>query len=332
MAAKQPTHTSSVLVADIGGTNARLAVAVCSSAESKPILLYYKTYTCAEFSNFSSILHTYLSTLEGDIPTEACLAVAGPVSKGKAHITNIGWHLDQAALKHEFGLVELLLANDFEALARSAPALNMEDVTVLYKGSDNPVGAISIMGPGTGFGSAILVKHDHNYTVVPTEAGHMSFIPLGKDAVDVWAEVSKTIGRVTTETLLCGAGITRIYKAICALENVAPKEYDPKTISIQALENKDSICLKTLSVFCSMLGDAAGDIALAQGATGGVYLGGGILPQIADFIVTSQFTNHFLNKAPMENMLAKIPAYMITEKDAALYGAALLSQTPTTTS
>jgi glucokinase len=180
------------------------------------------------------------------------------------------------------------------------------------------------MGPGTGFGLALLVHHRGGCTIVSAEGGHIAFVPHGELETKVWAALQENLGRVTVETLLSGVGLMRIYRELCHIHGQTPLNYDARTISNQALDHGDEICLETLSVFCSMLGSVAGDVSLSHGSTGGVFLAGGILPKIKDFFLKSNFVERFLEKPPMEEFVGNIPVHMITAPDAALKGAALL--------
>ena len=186
-------------------------------------------------------------------------------------------------------------------------------------------GPISVMGPGTGFGLALVLIGRTTVTVAPTEGGHASFVPHGESESAVFQEVFKSMGRVTVETFMSGIGILRIYSAVCSLRGIQPRNYEPSTISQQALENGDDACVETLRVFCSMLGGVAADIALTQGAVGGVYLGGGILPKIGSFLQSSNFMDRFLDKPPMNDYVAGVPVSVITDPTAALIGASLLA-------
>jgi glucokinase len=316
--------TTMVLVADIGGTNARLAVATVPEDGSAPEISNFKAFPCSEFSSLEDVLSLYLSSLSGPKPQHACLAVAGPVIGKTAHLTNLGWHIDADKFADQFGFSQLHLVNDFAAVARSTTALDSEDLVTLRDQKAEPLGPVSVMGPGTGFGLALLVKHKSGCTIVSAEGGHVAFVPHGELETKVWTALQENLGRVTVETLLSGVGIMRIYRELCHIHGNTPLNYDARTISNQALDHGDETCLETLSVFCSMLGSVAGDVSLSHGSTGGVYLAGGILPKIKEFFLKSHFVERFLEKPPMEDFVRKIPVHLITAPDAALKGAALL--------
>ncbi len=328
-----------ILVADIGGTNARFALASVGPARScvatetdqntvqDTIAIHgYRTYPCADFSNPIDLVQHYMQDNGSNTITAACLAVAGPVRGNHAYLTNLGWDINGDDICHSLAVSQTLIANDFQALARSVTALDTSDLLQLHgteKGGNS--GPIAVMGPGTGFGLSQVFVRNHEVNIIPTEGGHASFVPAGDLETAVFNEIQKSMGRVTVETLISGIGIQRIYRAICSLNGITPLNYEPSTISQIATEGSDQACRDTLSVFCNMLGGVAADVALTQGATGGVYLGGGILPKIADFVNKSDLVQHFLDKPPMEDYIANIPVWLIADPEAALIGASLLS-------
>lgn len=291
-----------------------------------PDISGFESYPCAEFQNAAELIGRYIADQQVSGLDAACFAVAGPVAKNKATLTNLGWTIDGAEIEDRLSLPKVVIANDFQALARSVTALDQNKLLKLHE-TDSTLhdGPISVMGPGTGFGLALVLIGRTTVTVAPTEGGHASFVPHGESESAVFQEVFKSMGRVTVETFMSGIGILRIYRAVCSLRGIQPRNYEPSTISQQALENGDDACVETLRVFCSMLGGVAADIALTQGAVGGVYLGGGILPKIGSFLQSSDFMDRFLDKPPMNDYVADVPVNVITDPTAALIGASLLA-------
>jgi len=228
-------------------------------------------------------------------------------------------------LSSELALENIIIVNDFAALARSVTRLESDKTIILHQPASPPLeGPMNVMGPGTGFGVAQILREDKKVTVIPTEGGHSAFVPAGAMETKVWNMIRASMGRITVETLLSGIGILRIYRAICSLNDLTPLNYEPSTISQLAMEENDPICVATLNVFCTMLGGVASDIAMTQGAVGGVYLGGGILPKIANFVQHSEIVKSYLDKPPMEKYVEQIPLSLIVDPEAALIGASLL--------
>ncbi len=320
-----------VIVADIGGTNARFAVATLD-AGSRPtagprLIEHYAGYSCADFHDPLSLIQTYIDDCPIKNITTACFAVAGPADGTKAYLTNLGWNFDAAKLTGALMLENVIVANDFAALARSVTALDPNKTIPLHQPASPPVpGPMSVMGPGTGFGAAQILQKNEKVTVISTESGHSAFVPTGAMETKIWNMIRASMGRITVETLLSGIGILRIYRAICSLNDLTPLNYEPSTISQLAMEENDPICVATLNVFCTMLGGVASDIAMTHGAVGGVFLGGGILPKIANFVQHSEIVKSYLDKPPMEKYVEQIPLNLIVDPEAALIGAALLAE------
>ncbi len=315
---------TTILVGDIGGTNARLAIATFHGNEDTPILQDFRAYPNSEFHDGTQLIHQYFSDYPNHNPAYACLAVAGPIMNVTANLTNLGWWMEEKTLEAEFSFKKMKLVNDFAALARSVTALTHEDVINLRKGDNAPDSPIAIMGPGTGFGLSLLVRYPGGVTVIPTEGGHISFVPEGRREQAVWENLQNSLERVTVETMLSGVGLMRIYRELCHISHVSPRNFEPSTISQLAVDGEDEICVETLAIFCGIMGSVAGDLALALGAKGGVFIGGGILPKVSDFFLNSNFLSRFLHKPPMAHFVENIPVKLITAPDAALKGAALM--------
>lgn len=324
-------NSRQVIVADIGGTNARFAVASLPTnrgANLEPLTIeHFAGYSCADFHDPLSLVQAYVKECPVKGLDTACFAVAGPADGTSAYLTNLGWQFDANKLSLAVGLDTIIVANDFAALARSVTALDPGKLISLHQtAGPHAAGPKSVMGPGTGFGVAqVVLKNDH-VTVIPTEGGHSAFVPTGELETKVWNMVRESMGHITVETFLSGIGILRIYRAICTLNDMTPLNYEPSTISQLAIEHSDPACVDTLNVFCAMLGCVASDIAMTTGSIGGVYLGGGILPKIAGFVEKSQLVANYLDKPPMKKYVEQIPLYLIMDSQAALVGAALLTQ------
>lgn len=324
---KFPSKKHRILVADIGGTNARFAGATLSGTgtETTVTIENFEAFACANHSGPADLAATYLKQVGMAKFDAACLAVAGPVEGDSAFLTNLGWSIDAKELQQELRLSSLRLVNDFAAMARSVTALGKKELLPLHKPNGTPPnGHISVMGPGTGFGAAQVVIMEDKVKILPTESGHSSFAPHGERELEIWQAVNDSLGRATVETFLSGIGLLRIYRAVCSLHGTTPRNYEPSTISQQALDGSDENCVETLQAFCSMLGGVAADVALTQGSSE-VYLAGGILPKIAGFVQESLLIERFIDKPPMEKTLARIPVKLILDPEAPLKGAALLA-------
>ncbi|WP_375207294.1 glucokinase [Hyphococcus sp.] len=312
-----------ILVADIGGTNARFALAERDNGAVS--VRQVKKFRAEDFETLRDAAGAYLEAAAA-APASACFAVAGPVTAEIVDFTNSPWVLDVADMKKTLGVEQFHVVNDFEALAAGVPALGKENFLDVKPGEGDPVAPILVMGPGTGLGQALIVPFEGKVRVIPTEGGHVGFAPQSDEEIAIMKFILRDHDRVSAERILSGRGLVNLHRALCAIDGASftPIEADKIT---EAAINGDGPAQKTLNLFCSLLGRAAGDAALATGARGGVVLGGGILPQIRDFFLKSAFTAQFLAKGRMRDYLADVPVRVIVTDGAALVGAAVMART-----
>ena len=310
-----------LIVGDIGGTNGRFAVAELTG--DAPVIHERRSYQCADFASFAAMLDEFRTDTGRMKVAGARLAIAGPVTPKRGNMTNLDWLIDAAELESKLDLPDVRLLNDFAALARAAEALRGDQIVPVKPGNPDPMGPISVMGPGTGFGVAQLVRRPGETVIIPTEGGHMRFAPATKLEADLARELRNEMGYVSVETLLCGKGLARIHKFLVNYAGSGNAALNPAEITAAAIEGTAPSCERAVQVFLSILGSVAGDIALAHGATGGVFFGGGILPKIAPLLLKSDLVARFNAKGVMSPYVERLPIHLIVADDAALIGAAL---------
>ncbi|MDQ0463721.1 glucokinase [Caulobacter ginsengisoli] len=305
-----------VLVGDIGGTNARFGLARAGSAKIEAI----HGYEVADYPQATDAIRVYLEAVKLSAPpARAAIAVAGPIIDGAIDFTNSDWLLSEQGLR-EMGFGEARLLNDFAALALAAPAMTGHDLHRLgHEAQAEPGGTLVVMGPGTGFGVSALAA---GRTVVTTEGGHAAFAPGDEVEDEVLRRLRAEFGRVSIERLLSGPGICSLHRALADMAGRPVETDDPAAITKAALAG-DPASLDTLMRFCGILGAVAGDLALGFGATGGVYIAGGIPPRILDLLDASPFRARFEDKGRFKAYVARIPTQVIVHPHAALVGAAL---------
>lgn len=314
---------TAVLVADIGGTHARLGIARADTAGTIGDIAEFRVLHCAHYPDLETLLDSYLRDLAAERPHNACLAIAGPNDGTTGTITNTRWQANGVTLAQRFGFARVRLLNDFGALAYSVPWLQPRELIAIHAGTPAPRGPISVIGPGTGFGVALLVAKADTWEVITTEGGHRSFAPTTRRELQLCEQMGAFDHHLCVEHLLSGSGISNIYHALATLAQRSETKLAADEISGRALAGSDALCVETIALFCNMLGGVAGDVALTHGATGGVYLGGGILPKILPLFETSDFFKRFTAKGVMSGYLTPLPVNLIKSDDAALKGAAL---------
>ena len=320
------------LLADVGGTNARFAVA---DAVSGDIAAEYHL-SVAEYPTFSSALAHVLEQVEqsprwANLPADGCLAVACPVEGDIVTFTNSAWVIDRDDLRGKLSLPNLAVINDFEAQGYAALALEDGDWVQLGEGSPREGAPMAILGPGTGLGVCTVVPNGlGGYVVVPGEGGHVDFSPVDDLEIAILQTLMKRHSRVSAERLLSGNGLVNIHWALCQLKGVAQMEITPAQLTERALSGNDEIAREAVDVFCRVLGSVAGNLALTVGAGGGVYIAGGILPRLLDIASLGEFRERFLAKGRFRDYLAPIPTRVMIRENTGLFGALQLIRNRTT--
>ncbi|MET4720732.1 glucokinase [Bradyrhizobium japonicum] len=316
------------LVGDLGGTNARAAL----SADGELDLAKVIEAEASSEAQARAVFHHCMREASTGGPLDAAFAAAGLVEGDRVKLTNGGWSFSVAETKNALGLSRLVVVNDFVGVALGVPYLAEGDRRTVGGGVAKG-GPIAVVGAGTGLGVASLIPTAAGAVVVPGEGGHATMSSNNGFEADV-LEFLRDDGRrgdgerwgdhVSAERVLSGPGLVNLCRAVHALANASSPAREPHEVTALA-ERGDKFGIRTMEAFCSMLGTFAGNLALTLGATGGVYLGGGIVPRFADFFATSGFRSSFERKGRFEPYLREIPTFLITHRHPALLGLARMS-------
>lgn len=309
--------TRSILVGDIGGTHVRFAIAEFIGQW----YLRDKQDIEAGSSSFQQLLSDYLDQRGTARPSNLSFAVAGPVTDGTVIFTNRQWRLSESELL-KFGFSRAVLLNDFAALAHAAPLLTSEQLFALGPAQPGTKDApIAVMGAGTGFGTSCLISRGGRMLPLASEAGHIGFASNDDREDAVLRILRRQFGRVSVERLLSGPGLENLLAALRELHGPKGETMNAAAIISQA-EAGDALCQEAVAMFCAAYGSVAGDLALALGARGGVYLAGGIAPKIRNVLAASHFRRRFEDKGRLSYYLRPIPTRIILDLDATMFGAA----------
>lgn len=305
-----------LLLADIGGTNARFALA--RDGKIGPVVIEAVSKHADPFLAFEKALAEL--TLGGLRPRQAAVAVAGPVEAGRAALTNGIWCFEAAALRAALGLTELRLMNDFEAIAWSLSALQTTDLRAIGGGAAKPGEPMVVLGPGTGLGVAAVVPAGERTVVLATQGGHVTMACADARESRVLEYLRGRFGHISAERVLSGAGLVVLTQAIAAIDGVGPAPGTPAQVLDAAQSGTSPLCEEAFDCFCNMLGTVAGNLALSLDAHGGVYLAGGILPRVADAFASSGFRARFEAKGRFSSYVAAIPTWLIEHPQPGLLG------------
>ena len=317
----QPVTAGLRLLADVGGTNARFALQSDPGQGFDDI----EVLAAAGYPTLGAAIRAYLDNARGrglavDTVRHAAIAIANPVEGDEIRMTNHHWRFSIEALRVELGLSTLLMVNDFAALALSLPHLAQHGRQRIGGGVELPNRTIGLIGPGTGLGVSGVVPAGGRWIALSGEGGHVSFAPVTRDEVAILEALWGEYGHVSAERLLSGMGMELIHWARTG------KRLKAADISSAALDGSCDDCRGSVNVFCAILGSVAGNVALTLGATGGMYIGGGIVPRLGHLFERSAFRARFEDKGRLNGYLSRIPTYLITEQYPALRGvSAMLS-------
>jgi glucokinase len=316
------------LTADIGGTKSILAVAAWQ--DRRIVLSSVKLYLSHRFTSLESVLDTYLSEFPEVLPTAFCAAVAGPVMDNRCSMTNTNMEIDAEALMRGGRIERVVLINDLTAAGYGLEVLPESGLEIIHKGDGAKSGNRVLVSPGTGLGKSIIHDLDGRLVPLPSEGGHADFAPFNGVTFRLWSFMRQELSRVSIESVLSGPGIYNIYRFLASengrelAEELKPGATDAPgpLIARRAIENSEPLALETISLFFDILAAESGNMALNALASGGVYLGGGIVPYLLPLMDRKGFAALLADKGVHRSLLEKFPIRVITETRLPLYGAA----------
>jgi len=317
-----------VLAADVGGTKTNLSLYQIGDGVLQP--LKQKSYITKDHSTFQEIVKKFK---DADLPEidSVCLGVAGPVNKGVVKGTNFPWVIDEKEIGRDLGIRNVAIINDMEANAFGLGALEDSDFEEIRKGSAIAGNAV-LISPGTGLGEAGLFWDGKAYHPFATEGGHAEFSPRNEFDADLWHFLYEKYSLVSWERILSGSGIYDIYQFLINSWGIKEPTWfkerilneDPAAvISAAALDGNYPVCKETIDLFVKYLATEANQFALKTKATGGIFIGGGIVPKIIKTIDMEIFNQNFIKSDRMEELLDLMTVKAILNEKTATYGAAL---------
>jgi glucokinase len=319
------------VVADIGGTNIRFGCVTAPGTRAQAIV----AMSCSSLADPESAFIQYLDQFPARRrPRSAVVAVAAPVGADVVRFTNMDWVLDPDRLLQRCGLSCLRLLNDFEAKAMSLPFLADDEFSVIGAASPDRRGTMALIGPGTGLGVSSIVPTQAQgavpgWQVIPGEGGHVTLGAASDEEAAVLAAARQEFDHVSAERLLSGTGLPALRRAVAAAEGrVAAGAPDARAICDSALRGADPLDVRTLEMFCALLGGVAGNLALTLGARGGVFIGGGIVPRWIEHFRASPFRARFEAKGRFSTYLQPMGTAVITAPYATLIGLAHIHRFP----
>jgi len=311
-----------LLVGDIGGTNARFALA----DPHRPAYRAAEKFTCADFATAEDAIQAFLEGQGAGRPDHLCLAAAGPVVDGVVRLTNNHWTLSSERLGARFGARSARLLNDFEAIAYALPFLEEADLRPVGPPgpTPDPEGRfnLAVLGPGTGLGMAGLIGRSGAIHAVVGEGGHQGFAPESARQLALLRVLRERFERVSDERLVSGPGLVHLHDALRTLEGRPGAPLEAADIFDRAEAGEDDLAEEAVKLFFEVLGQVAGNLVLALGAFDGVFIAGGIVKRYPRLLAASGFRAGFDNKGRHRSLMERVPVHLITHPDPGLLGAA----------
>ena len=312
---------SSLLIGDIGGTNARFAL-----ADSKqPGFSREATLQCADYASADAAIRDYLEKVAAPSPDVICLAAAGPIVDRRVRFTNNPWSIAADELAADFSTPSVRLLNDFEAIAYSIPFLTDEDCLTI--GLPEPAAlddehyTVGVLGPGTGLGMVGLRKYGDLIVPIAGEGSHSGFAPESQVQLDILVVLRERFDRVSAERLVSGPGLENIYWALARIHGEKRSQLSAADIFATAADNSDPRAAEAVQVFFEVLGQVAGDLALTLGAANGIFIAGGIAKRHPTVLANSRFRSGFESKGRHRSIMERVPTQLILHEQPGLLGA-----------
>lgn len=295
------------LVADIGGTNTRIAL-----GDTDGNLHGTRSLANEQLADPAAALAEQFA--DGPRPVAAVIAVAGRVEERAVRLSNYQWSLSETALERALGLPRVLLVNDFVASAHAVPVLAGGDVVPLNGIPAPPQGNILLCGPGTGFGAAAIVRKDGAVRIAESEAGHMALGAVTAAELAAFAKIADGDAPLIVEDVLAGSGLVALHEALTGAQ-VSSGDL------VAAAIRGETAAKHTMDAFMAVFGRVAGDLALAFNARGGIYMSGGLGQALAPFYREAPFRTAFEQHRPYEEFLRSIALFAVAHPCPGLLGA-----------
>ena len=313
------------LLADVGGTHARFGI-VASRGEGVERI---RQVVCDDHASLEAAIASYLRDAAAPPPASCAIAIASPLTGDRVTMTNRDWSFSIESLRVQLGVDRVLVLNDFTALALALPTLSSGEREAVGGGDAFAGAPIALIGPGTGLGVGGLIDAGGRRLPLASEGGHVTLSAGDAREARLVAALGREFGHASAERALSGAGLVNLYRFACAEAGSAPLHLEPQEVTERALERSDERSVEAVELFFSLLGVVAGNLALTLGARGGVYIGGGIVGRLGDWIHRSTFRARFEAKGRRQAYLASIPVWLIKpESPPALRGANVALDAP----
>lgn len=321
-----------LLSGDIGGTKTLLQLTVAATGQ----VVLQQSYASAAYASLRDIVEIFLAVAGQRDIAAVCFALAGPVNGRVVKLTNLPWSVDADEIARHFGIRQVVLINDFEAVGHGIATLQAADLLTLQAGKEQKNATRLVIGAGTGLGVAWMSWMADQYQVHPSEAGHMDFAPTDELQIKLLRYLQQRYGHVSYERIVSGPGLVAIYEFLRDAERALPsaellaalaQEDDAAAVIARFAQRGDEhIARISVELFLSVYGAIVGNMALAVLPRGGIYIAGGIAAKITAQMQAGNFMRAFGDKGRFSGMLQQLPVHIVLNPDTGLQGAALIAR------
>lgn len=299
------------LLVDIGRAHAKLALQVAPYGD----LLGTERLACCEYAGLKELLHGYLQMRDRPSIRRAAIVVGTAVTHDQVVLSDLSWSFSQLEVMSAFQWEQLLVLNDFSALALSLPSIDSQDRMSIGDVKPEAAGPIALIGPDAGLGMSGLLPNGYGgWVPISGEGGHCTVAANDNFEVAIVAYLKRYMGHVSTERVLSAQGLVNLYNAVCYVNGMHASPLEAGDILRMGQTEGDSACGQALDCFCSFLGNAAGNWALSLGATGGVYIAGSIAPNLMRRLGQGRFRKAFESKGRLSTYLHRVPTWVLKDQ------------------
>jgi len=306
------------LVCDIGGTNTRLGLVEAGR------LVEPASFANDGFSDFPTLLDTYVSNAGRPAIGTVCIALAAVATTEGARLTNRDWDIRHGDVAAVSGAARVLFINDFEALGFALVSVDRVETQPLF----GPAPALAqgtrlVMGAGTGFNASACFapRFGDSPHVSAAECGHMTLPIAGEAELSLQTHLSRGRSRASVERALSGSGLVEIYQWCCVRQGSPVRFRKAAEVSAAALDSSDAQARQAAEIVIGLFGRVAGDLALAFLPSAGIYLAGGVTRALAPLVrSTPAFRQSFLAKGRQSQFMETFPVSLMLDDQVALYG------------
>ena len=314
-------ESSRSLVVEIGATNIRFAFV------DETGLAGETTRRCAEFSSFEKALASYLDPNDTDrSPDRAAIAVAGPVTSDRIQLTNLDWQLSVSEVEARFGLSSVLVVNDLSAQVVAVAGLEDDQTRMLKQGTVSKTAPFVVVAPGSGLGVGAGIRVADRVVPIASEAGHQTLTATNNREWAIIDRLSRESRPVSVERVLCGPGLSNLYRAVCSVDGAPPRDLSPEEIVMASSTSENLRAREVTRLFSGWLGTVAGDLALTFGARAGVLIAGGVIPKMGKTFEVDHFADRFVDKGRFRDYLESVVVRLADEPYLALSGLVAMLQ------